>query len=261
MQARYRPTMAYQASTVLIQGTRPTRRPLPVLTLGVKDIGISVQPNLLAPNPIIPTLSWLEIVPSDAGAARLAAELGDTLELRGVLLDGDTVRAEFRHPLLASPISRAVAAEASAERVRVNLPDDAAANTDWPSGNYTVALRIERAGKPKRLTNGVPFSLAPRLLPAPKVTGTAASPQLTLNLRPQLWPGQRADVFVAGEPFSPAPITTKTATLTLPIRGLSPGPTPLPVVVRVDGVDTQLVRERAAKPPEYDPKQLVSLPA
>lgn len=260
MQARYRPTMAYQASTVLIQGTRPTRTPLPVLTLGVKDVGVTVQPNLEAPASKMSRLSSLEIRPADKSTGRVAAELGDTLELGGALLAGDSVTAEFQHRLLTTPNTRAIAAGASAELVRVTLPDDAVASAAWPAGNYTVALRIEQAGKPKRVTNAWPFNLAPRLLQAPKVTGTAANPQFTLNVQPQLVPGQRVDVFVGGEAFPAGPIAVKTATLTLPLQGVSPSSAPVPVVLRVEGVDSQLLRNDSAVPLEFDPKQLASLP-
>lgn len=259
MQARYRPSMAYQASTVLIQGTRPTRNALPVLTMGPNDRGVHAQPDLEPPAPTIPTVTSLHILAADTGATRLAAELGDAVELRGVLLDGDNVTAEFRHRRLSSPIERKVASKA-ANQVRVTLPQDAAATAAWPAGNYTVALRIERAGK-TRVTSEVPFSLAPRLLPAPTATGTAANPQLTLQVLPQLWPEQRVEVFVAGEPISPGAIAAKTATLTMSLKGVSGSDTPVPVSLRVDGVESQLVRDRRAEPPTFDPGQMVGLPS
>lgn len=269
MQARYRPTMAYQVSTVLIQGTRPTRSPLPVLSRGKQDSGTTSQPNTKAPAPSRPTILALDIVPATTGDTRMAAELGDKLVLTGALLDGDTVTAEFRHPLLTTPNTQPIEAGATAESVRVVLPQsrdnalssfDANAEAEWPAGNYTVALRIERAGKPKRLTNELPFSLAPRLSAAPLMTGPAASPQVTINFFPQVWPGQRAEVFFGGDPVEVGLISAKTQSLVLSLKGLTPVEDLVPVVLRVDGVDTQLIRNRGAEPAQFDPQQCVRWP-
>jgi hypothetical protein len=170
------------------------------------------------------------------------------------------VVAEFRHPHLGSPNTRPVAAGATAERVSVRLPNDAAAATAWPAGNYTVALRITRAGRTVP-TNGLHLALAPRLSAVPRITGSAASPQLTLSFSPSLVPGQRVDVFVADEPFVADPITATTSTLTLSVKGVRPSELPAPVRVRVDGVESLLVREPGAQPPQFDPKQMVVLPS
>jgi hypothetical protein len=269
MQARYRPTMVYQVSTVLIQGVRPRRSPLPVLARGDRDRGVKSQASIGAPPPARPTLAALRVMPAVATDVRDGVELGDTLELSGALLAGGTVTAEFRHPLLTTPIVRAVEPGPTSERVRVVVPQShdpllptflAAADSNWPAGFYTVALRIDRAGKPAHLTNEMPFTLAPRVPQVPTVSGTAVNPQIALTFFPELWPGQRAAVYVGGDPFVVAPVGAKTGTLTLSIKGFTPADTEVPVTLRVDGVDSQIVRDRSLEPPQFDPKQRVSLP-
>lgn len=269
MQARYRPTVAYQVSTVLIQSTRSTRAPLPVLTQGKADSGIQSQPNTRSPIPARPTLRSLEIIPAIAGEKRLAAEQGDMLELSGALLDGDEVTAEFRHPRLAKPNVLPLEDGAMPERVRVCLPQsndnakpgfDADADENWPAGHYTVALRIKRAGKLDRLTDEWPFSLVPRLSGVPQVAGSAMNPQVTLSFFPQLWPEQRAEVFVGGEPFTVGPVVAKTGTLSLSLEGITPTEGAVPLTLRIDGVSSQLVRDRNARPPQFDSQQMVTLP-
>ncbi|MBX3637934.1 MAG: DUF4255 domain-containing protein, partial [Rubrivivax sp.] len=82
LQSPYRPSAAYQVSVVLIEGTRPARSPLPVLSRGPvdatsgRDRGVVVQPDLLPPGPTL-----LALVPPDR---QPAARLGGTVTLTGV---------------------------------------------------------------------------------------------------------------------------------------------------------------------------------
>src|SRR5262249_2635616 len=79
LQAHYRPTAAYQVSVVLIEATRSTRTPLPVLTRGPVDPltgrerGIIAQPDLTPPFPTLLAVRPPHQQPS--------AHLGDTLTL------------------------------------------------------------------------------------------------------------------------------------------------------------------------------------
>ncbi|HEV7778197.1 MAG TPA: DUF4255 domain-containing protein, partial [Luteibacter sp.] len=137
MQARYRPTVAYQVSTVLIQSIKPVRTAPPVLTRGSDDRGINSQPDLLAPPPTWPTLTDLQVATADGGK-RTDPELGDTLLLGGALLTGDTVTAELSHRLL--PVARELPVTMDASgKARVVLPVVDAVDADqWPAGFYAV---------------------------------------------------------------------------------------------------------------------------
>lgn len=265
MQSRYRPTVTYEVTTVLIQGHRPLRTPLPVLARGDGDTGVQSQPRLGTPPPRVPTLLGLTL----PDTTRLAAEMGDLVELTGALLSGNTVAAEFRHPLLAAPLVRPLEPGASAEQARLRIPQsqnaalpghDAAADATWPAGHYTLALRIERAGQPTVRTNELPLSLAPRLTAVPQVAGQAADPQLVLAMAPQVWPKQRVEAFVGSDPCPVGTHANKTASLTLSVKDAKRSAGPVPVRLRIDGVDNELVRDRSRRPPQFDPQQCVSLP-
>ena len=264
MQARYRPSMAYTVSVVLIQGVKATRDALPVLRRGPEDRGAQASTGIKPPPPSMPTLLTLAIRDA-ANRRRTAAELADTLVLDGVNLAGDTVTAQFRHALLAAPIERPLDAGATASRVRVTLPDpavDATAATDWPAGNYTITLRIQRAGKPDRYTDALPFALAPRLQPPLPIAAARAadgSLALALDVLPQVWPGQRAYLLLGGDGYAaPAP-AAKTGTLSFAIPHEEPTETPLPLRVQVDGVDSVLVTDVDASPPAFDPDRSITI--
>src|SRR2546423_5742333 len=95
-QTQYRISAAYQVSVVLIESTRDSKAPLPVLTRGKDDRGVKSQADLTPP---FPTLTEVA-PPKDQPSARL----GETLTLKGFHLDGDTVQAQFKHPRLSDPI-------------------------------------------------------------------------------------------------------------------------------------------------------------
>ena len=256
MQARYRPTMVYQACTVLIQGVRPVRSALPVLRRGDKDQGVDSRPNVRRPDYKSPTLTSLSIVPRKPGEVRFAAELGDGIELGGALLTGSTVTAEFYHPLLTKPNELPVSLGSTAALVKLDLPQsddtlaptfDPAAVDDWPAGTYSVGLRIERAGKPRQYTNVIPFNLAPRLTKAPQLKGKLPDPRLDLNCAPKIWPGQRVQVFVGAEAFALDSAPAKTDAVSVVLKNVTTAERPTPVRLRVDGVDSQFVRDRKAE--------------
>ncbi len=260
MQARYRPTVAYQVTTVIIQGARPTRSALPVLSRGQSDRGVATQPSTAAPLPSWPTLIALSIASAGAGR-RAAAEMGDTLLLQGVLLEGDAVTAEFRHRLLANPLEIVAAPGPDAGNLRLDLPGAAdAAAPDWPAGAYGVALRIARAGKPIRRTNELPLTLAPRLTAPPTLAAAGGQTTLTLAVAPPVWPEQRVDVLVGSDPYQ-ATVAAKTQSVVVPTPGLTPSDAPVPVRLRVDGAENNLVRDRSLQPPQFDPQQSVAVPA
>lgn len=270
MQSRYRPTVAYQVSTILIQGKRSTRGGVPVLTRGKSDSGVRSQPDLAAPAPLRPTLTTLEIIPATANEVRTAAEPGDALDVAGALLEGTTVKALFRHPLFTKPIERDLEAGPVNNRARLRLPQShdsakpgflAGADDDWPAGSYTVALQIERAGKPTLTTNDLFFSLAPKIVPPLTVGGTPAAPTLPVQFTPKVWPDQRLEAFVGGEGISLVPLTAKTGSVTLAIVGIPPSDEKVPVTLRVDGVETQIVRNRNTEPPAFDEAQKVTVPS
>lgn len=264
MQARYRPTVAYQVSTVLIQSTRSVVTALPVLQRGKGDRGITSQPDLLATPPTVPTLEGIELMSADGGK-RAAAELGDRLILTGVQLSGDAVMAMFSHPRLSKAIELPVDASSTDTRVVVQLPAvdvNAAPNTwpEWPAGHYAVSLKILKAGKAVT-TNERGVDIAPRLFVPPTLSGAGTTLALSVRCFPSVLPQQRIEIIIGSQPFAPQTLTQATDTLKASIAGVESSDVPVPVLLRVDGVASQTVRDRSAQPPQFDPQQLIALPA
>src|SRR5215471_19778170 len=80
---QYRLSVAYEVSVALIDSTQPAKAPLPVLTRGPGDQGISSQANLISPFPALDQIQLPNNQPS--------ALLGDTLVLTGQHLDGTSI--------------------------------------------------------------------------------------------------------------------------------------------------------------------------
>lgn len=260
LQARYRPTAAYQASVVLIEAQRPGVSPLPVLTRGPRDPasgrerGVVAEPGLLPP---FPTLTAIE-PPNRQPAARL----GDTVLLRGHHLDGTNVRVRFEHPRRDTPIEISAGTNANAERLSVTLPATAAAEVTWPSGPWSVAVLLQRPGESQvRESNGFPLLLAPRIDVAGSsatrhpVTG-AVTVQLTFS--PQAHPRQKASLVVGGSEAFAGAISAQTDSLPFVFPDL-PAQT-LWLRLRIDGVDSLLV-DRNVTPPAFVPGEQMTIPA
>lgn len=260
MQARYRPTMAYQVTTVLIQGTQPVVTALPVLQRGKDDSGIDSQPGLAAPPSAVPAIVGIELIAPDGGL-RLAAELGDRLLITGSKLGGAGALAVFSHAQLGAPLVVAVDPASTSERVLVQLPavDTGAAPASWPAwpaGRYALHLRIPRPGMADLTSDERGLDLAPRLFTAPQLAGAA----LSVRCYPRVLPKQRVELFVGSTPFKVDPIPLPTDTVGANIAGVSRSDLPVPVLLRVDGVASGVVRDRSARPARFDPQQLIAVP-
>jgi Pvc16 N-terminal domain len=258
MQSRYRSSVAYQVSVVLIQGRRPARSALPVLTQGAGDAGPSAHGNLLPP---VPTLTTASVIDAQQ-RVRPAAQLGDALRLAGLNLTGDTVTAVFRHPHLETTIERATEPGTNGADVKVTLPVPGSADAaDWCAGTFTVALRIV-TGQRTTTTNEVPITVAPTITSAlPLVVARApdGSAVITVKTAPPVHPGQQAALLVGGDEYPMASPTVATDSVAITVADAQPTPQPVPLRVRVDGVDTLLVPDASATPPTFDPTQSVTI--
>jgi hypothetical protein len=253
-QTNYRISAAYQVSVVLIESTRQARTPLPVLTRGKDDRGIESQPDLTPPFPMLSTLT----VPGKRPSARL----GDTITLEGFHLDGDTVTAQFKHPrleniLIVTPVF------GTSTTVEVPLPDINAAQ-DWVSGVYTVSLLIAKAGEQDRVTNELPFALAPLITSALPLTATlnGDAAEVELACSPKVLPEQRALLLLSdpdARQITTEPHATETDTLTFIITDAPLSAEGFYIRLRVDGVDSLLVTDYEAVPPAFDRNQKVKI--
>jgi hypothetical protein len=260
LQAHYRPTAAYHLSVVLIEAQRATRRALPVLTRGPRDLASGRERGVVAGASLIPPYPMLTglVLPRQ----QIAAQQGDVLTLQGHNLEGSNVRVRFAHPRIANPIEINVGINANGERIEVSLTDDAPAHAAWAPGTWEVTVVLQRAGEPnERSTNGLPLLLAPKLdlaaSGAARDAGTGAV-TITLAFTPQARPGQKLSLNAGGHEALPEDLNAQTGTLHFVFPALASGPQWLRL--RADGADSLLL-DREAAPPKFNSTQALAIPA
>jgi len=188
MQARYRPSMAYMASVVLIQADNQGKAAPPVLKRGDSDRGPAA---LAAPFPTLagvqPALS--ELLP--------AMRLGDDLLVTGSHLDDSgsiTAVLENARAQLSQEIGPLIAG--SPAKLNVHIPSiaqDADAMHEWSIGLYKLMLRVSRPNLPEWTTNSVAIALAPLITVSPLNAGPG-NINLTVTCTPRLLPEQEQQV-------------------------------------------------------------------
>jgi hypothetical protein len=245
-QTHYRMSVAYEATAVLIDSTRATKTPVPVLTRGPGDQGIATQGDLIPPYPALTAA----ILPRNQPSARL----GDTLSLQGNHLDGAAIQVRFSNANWATPVEVTPDPGATAQTLSVTLPNQPAL---WPAGLYTVAVLVQRPGEAyRRATNELPLTLAPSLTISP-ATAAAGDITFTVTCSPQARPTQRVELLLGDRPVAVDPFNAQTGTLSFEAKAVAAGQ--YWARLRVDGVDSLLVADRSATPPTFDPTALVKV--
>jgi hypothetical protein len=257
-QVSYRPSTAYQVSVVLMESKRSGRAPSPVLTIGPDNTGPDVEASLLPPLPALTGLT--------PPALQTSARLTDPLRLTGRRLDGIAVNAVFHNDRLPAPIPVGPDPGNTANQVQVTVTNAPAV---WIAGPYTVHLEVQRVGEPApRLTNELQIQIAPTMTlpPAAMVRNGDGSVSVTLNVLPDVIPGQVVSLAIGGHEAPAAAIAAQTPTLHFQFPELPAGAQP--IRLRVDGVDSWLIlRDRPPigpdfkpRPPIFDPTQTVVAP-
>lgn len=237
MQSRYRPTMAYTVSVVLIHADAAVSAPPPVLKRGKQDTGATM---LAAP---FPSLS--RVLPA-ASDLMPAMRLGDDLLLAGVNLNAQDiagVRFENDKAQLVQQLTPVPPPLPRALKVHVPTPaEDANAMHQWAIGMYTVSLHIAPPDQPAWPSNGVPIALAPKITISP-ANAAVGDITLTVICEPRLQARQEAQVrlLFGTRMIAPASIDTpadktKPTTLTFAVTGATAGE--YLVRLRVDGIDS-----------------------
>ncbi|OYD54392.1 hypothetical protein CGK74_06195 [Thauera propionica] len=246
-QSSFRPSAAYQVSVVLIEATRSTRAPLPVLTRGERDPisgrerGVVVTPDLVPPLPAIEA-----VLPA---AGQPAARLGEAVTLQGHHLDGSA-----REVLLASErfaVAETLPASGASESGRMVFSIPASRAADFPVGVYEARARLVRAGEPRpRDSNRLGFTLAPDItnLPQTVARNPAGDVLVTITFTPELRAGQRATLIVGQRELAPQAYTAPTATLDFVIDNAETGAHL--VRLRVDGIDSPII-DHGVVPPRF----------
>ncbi len=269
IQTHYRPSSAYQVSVVLIEGTKPGRTPLPVLSRGTvdpvthRDRGVVVNADMLPPLPTLFT--------ADPPSEKNSAVLGDVITVSGVRLAGAGHSVLLTHRLVTTPLTLVPAApNAAGTEIKFTLPNDAGAQTAFAPGQWAVSILFTPTGELNpRETNAIPLVLAPAPviaadvplgLPAASVTRGGAPPQVTVTIdsRPQVRLEQRATLL----------LDTVEATAQQRVNASDPLVFQFPnslaagnhwLRLRADGAESVLI-DKSGPAPIFDPTQQIVVP-
>src|SRR5574337_779066 len=218
-------SVVYHAIAVLIEAEESGPSALPVLQRGQEDRGVDTAPDPRSP---FPALESIHIgVPEDVGVDPLprsypGAQLGAYLILRGTNFTGDTVDVEFRHSRFSEPNHPQFLApkrvtvpstDRTATEVRVPIPNDVPAQTEWRAGPYTISVSV-RSGSKTHVTNALSLLLAPRITnispPNPVSRDASGNVTLTLTAAPRVLPTQIASLLFTDREIVAEPRITDT---------------------------------------------------
>jgi hypothetical protein len=257
-QSSYRISAAYQVSVVLIDSTRPARTPLPVLTRGPQDQGVTASPGLVPP---FPTLTDVSPVAQPPGS-QTSALLGNDLVISGHDLDGTNVSVQVANPLLPAPVILPAPSSATATSITVNLPNQP---QNFPAGLWAILVSVTRPGENfTRTSNTLSFSIAPQIATAPPINAARNGNQITITLScsPQVLPTQRVSLLLGGDEVPASTITAATADLSFVAVDDPPGTFAAGAYftrLRVDGVDSLLI-DNTVQPPKFLASQTLNIP-
>jgi hypothetical protein len=256
MQARYRPTMGYMVTVVLIQARTPVTAAPPVLKRGKDDTG---------PQSVASAMPILSNIRPSSSQLLPAIRLGGDLLCSGTNLAGVTA-VRFENTTLQISQDLVPGPQRTDQQLTVHVPsasDRPDAASIWAVGTYMASLRIGLPGGSSWSTNSVPIALAPSITVSPNQAGAGTTIQLTVTCVPRLRTEQRTSVslFFGTTEVTPDTITTpddptKVTTLTFTIKGATPGS--YLVRLRVGGIDSLPIALTGLPPRlDFDPQQKV----
>lgn len=256
-QTHYRVSAAYQVSVVLIESSRRPRTPLPVLKRGEDDRGVTSQPDVTPPFPVLTSL--------EPPKRQLSALPGDVISIFGSRLAGGTARLHSSRT--ANPPQPATAAVSDA-RLDVTLPNNLA------PGFYTIAVEIVTP-RGTITSNEMGLAVAPVITtPMPMIVARAAG-TATINITSSLAVvvEQRVSLllgdFEVKRTIPPAPPASTNAfqfVIDTATGGQFPVPTGVALLtrLRVDGVDSEIIAplqpgQPESTPPEFDANKTITI--
>lgn len=238
VQTPYALSVVYVAQVVLLDADETARPGPPVLRRGSHDEGVNTT---VGPFPRLEE-AWIGFPDSVNRRPRLpslrAAPLGSRILIDGSNLGGEAVTLRFKHPLLPQQSIAIPQADREASQLRLTLPDDAPAQTQWAAGLYSVTAEVQR-GAATAKSPVWPLLVAPRIsaiTPNPAASASGAV-TLTLTCRPQVQPAQAATLLMAGREFPAQAHAAATDKLTFVLDPAPIGAGQL-VWLRVDGAQS-----------------------
>jgi hypothetical protein len=247
-QTQYRVSAAYHVSVVLIESRVPARSALPVLTRGKDDRGI----ESIAGSPPSPDLA--------RGASGFGgATLGGDVVVEGERLNAAGLVARVSHRLTTAVNLPTV--PVSATELRVALPPlGGGVAKNWPAGVYALTLVQSALDRPDYPTREVFFALAPSIVVTPDAPPVAGDIHVTIMATPQIRTDQSVFVIWDGAQIVPDSVAPPPANADDPSEvkfTVNADAGIHRVRLRVDGVDSILMRPKAGGGFEFDPNQSV----
>jgi len=251
-QTHYRPTIAYQASVVLLEKAGPVKNALPVLTIGLDDKGIAAQADLTPPFPMLTEV----VFPNQ----QIAAKLKDVLTLKGYHLEGSSIVVRFTHLQTNTKLEATVLQSQSSSEIGVKLTDAGnpahpadPAEKIWAVGHYTVAVLVKKPGEIfQRTTNSLFLSVAPSMTNI-SLTHSGGTLKTQINCEPEVKPEQVVTLVIGDWEVNAQPHATQTDQLDFEEK--------LPAHIRtgddhvfrlrIDGVESLFI-DRTKKPLIFD---------
>jgi hypothetical protein len=240
LKADYRPTFSFLASVVLIQSPMPASSALPVLSRS-----IVIQPSMASPYPALTAVAPPNSQP--------AASLGDTVTVSGTSLTGATevvltnsqLGIEQTIPVVAGSVGNASLQFAIPNP---SLPSPQPNPTDLPVGVYLLSAQVG-AGLNVQTTNGLPLVIAPAItsLPAGPLT-SGPSVTLSVSCAPYVRTSQQVSFLIGSQEAVADPFTEPTNSPSFTFVNLQSTGQPLPVRLRVDGIDSPTINMLATPP-------------
>ena len=251
-QTQYRVSATFQARVVLIESTLPATTPQPVLTRGEGDSGPLAVADVTNPLPLVTAVNY--------APGQSAALPGEPVSVTGINLDADSVQVRLRHPQRDTALF-VDAPSHGATAAGFELPPDTA-NAAVPAGWWTLALVLSAAAQADRVTNEIPFAVAPKItssMPMSVTRNAAGAATITLSFGPGLLRGQRIALLLGSREViaSPRPAnTTVVSQLTFTAAAAELGH--YLIRLRVDGVDSRFINHTTT-PPVFDDTQHVTV--
>lgn len=251
LQARYRPTAAFQVSVVLIERQRPTLTPLPVLTRGPFNPTLQREEGVIVGAGLTPPFPTLEGVLATGHETPATLRPGDTVQVLGHHLAGTNRELLLRNPRfgIEQPIALPdSAAETGFDFVLPNLP------AALPVGIWQLELRVQRPGEARlRTSNALPLALAPQITSFPPVAAArdaANTLTITITCEPAVRVGQKVALLMDTREAAAEAFAADTQQLSFAFADAPPaGGTPL-LRLRVDGIESVAVN-RSVRPPVF----------
>jgi hypothetical protein len=251
-QTQYRVSATFQGRVVLIESTLPATTPQPALARGQGDTGPIAAADVTSPLPQLTRITYANSQP--------AALPGEQARVAGTKLEADSVQVRLSHPQLVSPLV-VNAGSHTATDVGFAVPSDSTA-VDVPAGWWTLALILSAAGQPDRITNEIPFAIAPSII-SPMPVSVARDPggaaAIALTFGPKLQRGQRIALLLGSREVAAPPLPASVTTvdqITFTMTAAEPGR--YLARLRVSGVDSRII-DRTKTPSVFDDTQAVTV--